>query len=103
MNKKQLDQKSCKNDTLVSQITSCSSKRKLTSILELTTGKEGNAEQDYEKLLCPLLASMLYPELDFAQPQSRTHEGVLIRDLIFYNNTGSPRLRNIRLWSSQSF
>ena len=41
----------------------------------------------------PLLASMLYPELDFAQTQSRTVEGVLIRDLIFYNNTSHKLLK----------
>jgi hypothetical protein len=29
---------------------------------------------------------VLYPELDFAAPQSRTISGVIIRDLIFYNN-----------------
>ena len=33
-----------------------------------------------------VLASMLYPQLDFAKEQSRTDSGVLIRDLIFYNN-----------------
>jgi len=38
---------------------------------------------------------MLYPELDFAQPQSRTDSGVLIRDLIFYNNTSWPLLKEI--------
>jgi len=38
---------------------------------------------------------MLYPELDFAQPQSRTDSGALIRDLIFYNNTSLPLLKEI--------
>ena len=38
---------------------------------------------------------MLYPELDFAQPQSRTDSGVLIRDLIFYNNISQPLLKEI--------
>ena len=41
------------------------------------------------------MTSILYPELDFAQPQSRTYEGVLIRDLIFYNNTSNKFLKEI--------
>jgi len=42
-----------------------------------------------------MLASMVYPELDFAKEQSRTDSGVLIRDLIFYNNTSQPFLKEI--------
>lgn len=33
-----------------------------------------------------MLASLFYPNLDFAQAQSRTDSGRHIRDLIFYNN-----------------
>lgn len=91
--RKQLEHKDCKNDPLFNQIPVLSSKRKLKTITKLPTGKTNNADQEYEENLCPLLASMLYPELDFAQPQSRTVEGVLIRDLIFYNNT-SHRISN---------
>ena len=40
----------------------------------------------YERELSRLLASAFYPQLDFAKAQSRTESGVLIRDLIFYNN-----------------
>lgn len=93
--RKQLEQKDCKNDPLFSQIPVLSSKRKLSSIKKLPTGKTNNADQKYEQFLCPLLASMLYPELDFAQPQSRTVEGVLIRDLVFYNNTSDKLLKEI--------
>lgn len=93
--RKQLEQKDCKNDPLFTQIPILSSKRKRDTILKLPTGKVDNADKEYENNLCPLLASMLYPELDFAQPQSRTDSGVLIRDLIFYNNTSSPLLREI--------
>jgi len=90
--RKQLEQKDCKNDPLFTQIPILSSKRKLNTIVKLPTGKTDNADQEYEKNLCPLLASMLFPDLDFAQPQSRTIEGVLIRDLIFYNNTSHKLL-----------
>jgi len=93
--RKQLEQKDCKNDPLFTQIPILSSKRKFKSITKLPTGKTDNADQEYEKDLCPLLASMLYPELDFAQPQSRTVGGVLIRDLIFYNNTSHKLLKEI--------
>ncbi len=93
--RKQLEQKDCKNDPLFTQIPILSSKRKKNTILKLPTGKTDNADKEYENNLCPLLASMLYPELDFAQPQSRTDSGVLIRDLIFYNNTSSPLLKEI--------
>ena len=90
-----LKQKDCKNDPLFTQIPILSSKRKLKSILKLPTGKTNNADLDYEKYLSPLLASMLYPEMDFAQTQSRTISNVLIRDLIFYNNISHPLLKEI--------
>lgn len=93
--RKQLEQKDCKNDPLFTQIPILSSKRKKDTILKLPTGKTENADKKYENNLCPLLASMLYPELDFAKPQSRTDSGVLIRDLIFYNNTSHPLLKEI--------
>ena len=93
--RKLLEQKDCKNDPLFTQIPILSSKRKKNTILKLPTGKTDNADKEYENNLCPLLASMLYPELDFAQPQSRTDSGVLIRDLIFYNNTSWPLLKEI--------
>src|SRR5262245_14130588 len=41
--------------------------------------------KNYEALMERLLPSLLYPQLDFAQAQSRTESGVSIRDLIFYN------------------
>ncbi|MDJ0950828.1 MAG: GxxExxY protein, partial [Alphaproteobacteria bacterium] len=39
--------------------------------------------------------SLLYPHLDFAAKQSRTESGVLIRDLIFYNNRQHDFLEEI--------
>jgi hypothetical protein len=41
------------------------------------------------------MASLLYPQLDFAAEQSRVDSGVLIRDLIFYNNRSYDFLRDI--------
>jgi hypothetical protein len=37
----------------------------------------------------------MYPHLDFADTQSRTDSGVLIRDLIFYNNANLDFLAEI--------
>ncbi|MBE0672765.1 MAG: hypothetical protein IH588_19480 [Anaerolineales bacterium] len=41
------------------------------------------------------MASMLYPHLDFAAEQSRTDSGVLIRDLVFYNNRSIDFMQDI--------
>jgi len=86
----------CKNDPLFGQIPVVSAKRKLAAIKKLPTGKEGNADKKYEAELCPLLASMLYPHLDFAQSQSRTESGTQIRDLVFYNNTSYEFLNEMK-------
>jgi len=88
-------QTDCKNDPLFKQIPVLSARRKLESILKLPTGKTDNADRDYENNLCPLLASLLYPHLDFADEQSRTESGVSIRDLIFYNNCSEEFLKDI--------
>lgn len=85
----------CKNDPLFGQIPITSAKRKLSTIKKLPTGKEGNADKKYEEEVCQLMASLLYPHLDFAQAQSRTESGTQIRDLVFYNNTSYPFLKEV--------
>jgi hypothetical protein len=85
----------CVNDPLFKQIPVLSVTKKLSSILKLPTGKTDNADKDYENYLCQMLASLLYPYLDFAKEQSRTESGVSIRDLIFYNNCSYPFLKEI--------
>jgi hypothetical protein len=92
---KEREQSDCKNDPLFKQIPVLSVKKKLNTIIKLPTGKTDNADREYENNLCPLLASLLYPHLDFATEQSRTESGVLIRDLIFYNNCSDVFLREI--------
>lgn len=76
----------CKNDPLFTQIPISSARRKLQEIKKLSSGKVGNADKVYEDAVAQLLASLLYPHLDFACEQSRTDSGALIRDLVFYNN-----------------
>jgi hypothetical protein len=85
----------CVNDPLFKQIPVITARNKLNLIQKLPTGLEGNAHQKYEDSIVQLLASMLYPYLDFAQDQSRTDNGVLIRDLIFYNHRSHEFLKEV--------
>lgn len=85
----------CKNDPLFKQIPNLSIKRKLNTVLTLPTGKIKNADQEYEKLIVQMMASLLYPHLDFATDQSRIDSGTQIRDLIFYNNKSFDFLEEI--------
>jgi hypothetical protein len=92
---KERTQADCRNDPLFLQIPISSVKRKLKVIKALPTGKDENADKKYEDAVTQLLASMLYPHLDFAQAQSRTDSNVLIRDLIFYNGRSTDFLADI--------
>jgi hypothetical protein len=85
----------CRNDPLFQQIPVVSAKRAFSLVGKLPTGKDDNADRKYEHAAAQLLASLLYPHLDFADEQSRTDSGVSIRDLIFYNNRGHPFLRDV--------
>ncbi|MDP1624392.1 MAG: hypothetical protein Q8L64_01345 [bacterium] len=76
----------CTHDPLFSQIPVISARRKLSDITKLASGKTDGADGRYEDLCTDLLATLLYPHLDFAQGQSRTESGCHIRDLVFYNN-----------------
>lgn len=85
----------CRTDPLFSCLPLTSAKRKMAQIMKLQTGKEENADREYEDAAVQLLASLLYPHLDFAAEQSRTDSGVNIRDLIFYNNQSHPFLAEL--------
>ncbi len=93
--RKEAQRADCRNDPLFKAIPVLSAKRHLNGILKLPTGKDHNADKVYENHICPLFASFFYPELDFAEPQSRTDSGVLIRDLIFYNNRSHDFLADL--------
>ena len=67
----------------------------MNGILKLPTGKTDNADMKYENYCTKLMASLLYPHLDFAQSQSRIESGTQIRDLIFYNNCSFPLLEDL--------
>jgi hypothetical protein len=92
---KERTQVDCKNDPLFRPIAVTSAKRKFEEIKKLPSGKHENADKRYEECVCQLLASLFYPQLDFAAEQSRTDFGVLIRDLIFYNNRSFDFLKDI--------
>jgi len=92
---KERSQEDCHNDPLFKQIPVVSAKRKLSTITSLPTGKTDNADRKYEDNVAQLLASLLYPHLDFAKEQSRTDKGTLIRDLVFYNNRSVDFLEEI--------
>jgi hypothetical protein len=92
---KELKRQDCKNDPLFEPIPVISANRKLNIIKKLPTGKVDKVDKEYEDNACQLMASLVYPQLDFAKMQSRTESGVLIRDLIFYNNRSHNFLKDI--------
>ncbi len=92
---KELTQADCQNDPLFKPIAITSAKRKFEEIKKLPTGKDGNADKKYEDAIYQLLASLFYPQMDFAAEQSRTDSGALIRDMVFYNNRSAPFLKDI--------
>jgi hypothetical protein len=95
INEKERTASDCKNDPLFTQIPVVSAKRKLAIVRKLPTGKVQDADKQYEDAVVSLLASLLYPHLDFAADQSRTDSGVTIRDLIFHSNRSHPFLQEL--------
>ena len=85
----------CHNDPLFKQIPIISARRKLNEIKKLPTGKADRADKKYEDAVAQLMASLLYPHLDFAATQSRSDGGATIRDIIFYNNRSVDFLEEI--------
>lgn len=85
----------CRNDPLFQPIPVLSVKRKVSELKKLPSGTEGKADKRYENLIVQVMASMLYPHLDFATEQSRTDSGALVRDLIFYNNRSLNFLKDV--------
>lgn len=85
----------CRNDPLFQPIPVLSAKRKVSELRKLSSGTADKADKRYEDLIVQVMASMLYPHLDFATEQSRTESGVLVRDLVFYNNRSLNFLKDI--------
>jgi hypothetical protein len=95
--KKEREAEDCTNDPLFAQIPVSSAKAALKAILRLplSSGAGDPNDRKYEQEMARLLASAFYPQLDFAAAQDRTDSGVLIRDLIFYNNRSHPFLEEL--------
>ncbi len=85
----------CTNDPMFKQIPVLSAKRKLAEIKKIRTGNAEKADKLYEDAAAQLMASLLYPHLDFADTQSRSEGGATIRDLVFYNNRSIDFLEEI--------
>lgn len=85
----------CHHDPLFKQIPVLSARRKLADIKKLPSGLAGNADRKYEDAVAQLMATLLYPHLDFATAQSRSDGGATIRDLVFYNNRSVDFLGDI--------
>jgi hypothetical protein len=85
----------CKNDPLFKALPVLSANRKMKEIQALPSGNKNAADKIYEDTVCQMLATLLYPQLDFAKAQSRTATGTQIRDLIFYNNRSYDFLKDI--------
>jgi|ERR1700722_7229848 len=67
---------------------------KLRRLSKLAPGTEGARE--YETLIDDILATALYPELEFAESQVRTDSGAHIRDLLFYNDGKTVWTKTLR-------
>lgn len=92
---KERTQADCHVDPLFKQLPVISAKRKLAEIKKLPTGNANAADRQYEDSASQLLASLLYPHLDFADTQSRSDGGSTIRDLVFYNSRSADFLIDI--------
>ena len=92
---KELAADDCHNDPLFKQIPVLSARRKFAQVRSLPTGNVDGSDKIYENHIAQLLASLLYPDLDFAATQSRTEGGSIIRDLVFYNNRSIDFLQEI--------
>lgn len=85
----------CKPDPLFEPLSLPTLKKKFAVLRDLPTGKIEKSDRRYEEIVSDVLSSLLYPELIFAESRVRTASGVHIRDLIFYNDSRLPFLRDV--------
>jgi hypothetical protein len=86
----------CRPDPLFEPLGLPTLRKKVADLEKVPTGREAGADKRYEALAYDLLASLLYPELEFADNQVRTVSGAHIRDIIFYNDGKNEFLADIR-------
>src|SRR3546814_18517619 len=73
----------CRPDPLFQPLGLPTLRKKIGELRKVPSGKVDGADKNYESLAFDLLSSLLYPELEFAESQVRTVQGVHIRDVIF--------------------
>ncbi len=87
----------CAPDPLFQPLKRETLRKKLADLRKLPTGRDDGSDKKYEQLAYELLASLLYPELEFADSQVRTVSGAHIRDVIFYNDGRTEFLADMRV------
>ena len=86
----------CRPDPLFQPLGLPTLRKKILDLRKVPTGKADGADKKYEAIAFDLLSSLLYPELEHAENQVRTMEGVHIRDVIFYNDGKTEFLADLR-------
>jgi hypothetical protein len=93
---KEMQAAACQPDPLFQPLGLPTLKKKIGDLRKVPTGKIDGVDKKYESIAFDLLSSLLYPELEFAESQVRTVQGVHIRDVIFYNDGKSAFLADLR-------
>jgi len=86
----------CVPDPLFQPLKLATLRAKFEKLRAIPTGREERHDKEYEDLVCDLLSSLLYDELELAASQVRTLSGVHIRDLIFCNDGKTSFLDDMR-------
>lgn len=86
----------CRPDPLFEPLQLATLRRRFAELRAIPTGLADENDRKYEEATYDLLASLLYPELEFAASQVRTVSGAHIRDIVFYNDGKTPFLRDLR-------
>lgn len=86
----------CAPDPLFQPLKRETLRKKLADLRKLPTGRDDGSDRKFEQVAYELLASLLYPELEFADSQVRTVSGAHIRDIIFYNDGKTEFLADMR-------
>ena len=73
----------CKNDPLFRALPVVSTNRKLKDILLLETGNKNSADKIYEDTICPMLATLFYPNLDFVSTDAQSRMRIWCPDKRF--------------------
>lgn len=93
---KEREAPACQPDPLFRPLGLPTLRKKIADLQKLPTGRDAGADKKFENLAYDVLASLLYPELEFAESQVRTVSGAHIRDIIFYNDGKNAFLKDLR-------